>query len=83
MDPYAKEAALATLTLKKKEYSALNFPGNLVFEIKTTKAEIKAGSYFELRFPGYYDNFIGVGLKCSDAVKGTLFKCVVRFDRVL
>ena len=83
MNPYTAAKSLNTLTLKKKEYSSLNFPGTLVFEVKTTTATIAAGSYFEVRFPGYYDNFVGVGITCSDAVKGTLYKCVVKFDRIL
>ena len=53
---FVAATSLTTLTLKSKEYSALNFPGKLLFEITTTGTVISEGSFFVIRFPGYYDN---------------------------
>ncbi len=53
---FSAAKSLAILELKTKEYSAVNFPGKLLFHITTTEAILGEGSYIIVRFPGYYDN---------------------------
>jgi len=61
---FVAAAPFKSLTLSK-EYSAMNFPGKLLFEITTTSTIVKLGNYLLIRFPGYYDNQISVGTTCS------------------
>jgi hypothetical protein len=56
LSSFSAAKSLAILELKTKEYSALNFPGKLLFHITTNEATLGEGGYIIVRFPGYYDN---------------------------